>query len=213
MLRIGHYLNQFFAGIGGEEQANVPPTVRVGPAGPGRLAQSLLGDGAEIISTLVCGDNFFNEQEQDAAAAVRSWLAQTSPAALLAGPAFAAGRYGSACAAVCRLAEEMGIPAVTGMHRENPGILMHRRAYIVPTGPSAADMAAAMKGMVTLARKLAEGVPVGPAEHDGRLIPRGRYPSCSAGPTGTPSASLRASATIPLMAAPMSAADGPVGTM
>jgi len=172
MLRLGHYLNQFFAGIGGEEQANVPPTVRVGPAGPGRLAQSLLGDGAEIVSTLVCGDNFFNEQGQDAAAAVRSWLAQTSPAALLAGPAFAAGRYGSACAEVCRLAEEMGIPAVTGMHPENPGILMHRRAYIVPTGPSAADMAAAMKGMVTLARKLAEGVPVGPAEHDGYL-PRG----------------------------------------
>ena len=36
MLRIGHYLNQFFAGIGGEEHANVPPAVRIGPGAVNR---------------------------------------------------------------------------------------------------------------------------------------------------------------------------------
>ena len=32
-LRIVHYLNQFFGGIGGEEEANRPVEVRDGPVG------------------------------------------------------------------------------------------------------------------------------------------------------------------------------------
>ena len=177
MLRVGHYLNQFFAGIGGEEQANLQPAVREGAVGPGRLAQSLLGSDAVIISTLACGDNFFNEHAADAAIAVRTWLADTRPSVVLAGPAFAAGRYGSACAEVCRLANEIGILAVTGMHPENPGILMYRKAYIVPTGPSAADMAPAMMRMATLARRLGAGITLRSAEQEGYL-PRGiRRPS------------------------------------
>ncbi|HUX86995.1 MAG TPA: glycine/sarcosine/betaine reductase selenoprotein B family protein, partial [Chloroflexota bacterium] len=38
-LRVVHYLNQFFAGIGGEDQANLPVQIRDGAIGPGRLLQ------------------------------------------------------------------------------------------------------------------------------------------------------------------------------
>ena len=38
-LRVVHYLNQFFAGIGGEEAANIPPRVQQGPVGSGRPLQ------------------------------------------------------------------------------------------------------------------------------------------------------------------------------
>lgn len=171
MLRVGHYLNQFFAGIGGEERANVPPSVREGPVGPGRLLQSLLGDGA-VASTLVCGDNFFHEHLEDVRAAVRGWLRGVGPDLVVAGPAFSAGRYGSACAEVCRLAAEAGVPAVTGMHPENPGVVMFRKAYVVPTGDSAADMARALPIVVALGRRLASGAASGPAERAGYL-PRG----------------------------------------
>lgn len=172
MLRVGHYLNQFFAGIGGEEQANVRPTIREGVVGPGRLAQSIFGGEAEIVSTLTCGDNFFNEHLADARDAVRAWLQHARLDLVMAGPAFAAGRYGSACADVCRLADEAGVPSVTGMHPENPGVLMYRRAYVVATGGSAADMAQAVKAMAALGRKLAAGTSIGPAEQEGYL-PRG----------------------------------------
>ncbi len=172
MLRVGHYLNQFFAGIGGEERAHVPPSVRDGPVGPGRLLQALLGDLGAVTSTLVCGDNFFNEHLEDAAAAVRAWLRRVGPDLVVAGPAFAAGRYGSACAEVCRVAAETGVPAVTGMHPENPGVVMFRKAYIVPTGDSAADMARALPIIVALGRRLASGATIGPAEREGYL-PRG----------------------------------------
>jgi glycine reductase len=170
-LRVAHYLNQFFAGIGAEEHANHPPEEREGPVGPGRLLQAALGGEGRVASTLVCGDNFFNERPEEAHPRVRAWLAGVRPNVVLAGPAFAAGRYGSACATVCRLAAEAGVPAVTGMHPENPGRLLSRRAHVVPTGDSAADMPRALPAMLAVARKLVAGT-LGPAAEEGYL-PRG----------------------------------------
>lgn len=172
MLRVGHYINQFFAGIGGEQSANVPPESREGPVGPGRMLSNLLkGEGA-VVSTLICGDNFFNEHTEEARAAVRAWLEGLHTDLVVAGPAFAAGRYGVACVEVCRLAGDLGIPAVTGLHPENPGLLAFKKAYVVPTGDSATSMAPALTAMITLGRGLAAGAPVGPAEVEGYL-PRG----------------------------------------
>ena len=44
MVRIAHYLNQFFAGIGGEDQAGHPFEVREGAVGPGRAVQMEVGE-------------------------------------------------------------------------------------------------------------------------------------------------------------------------
>jgi glycine/betaine/sarcosine/D-proline reductase family selenoprotein B len=172
MLRLGHYLNQFFAGVGGEERANQPPGVREGPLGPGRALQSLLKEDGRVISTLLCGDNYFNEQGEAARSAVRAWLHEVQPDAVLAGPAFAAGRYGNACAEVCRLSEESGIPAVTGLHPENPGLLLYRRAFVIPTGNSATGMVPALSAMLALVKKRSARLPLAPAEVEGYL-PRG----------------------------------------
>jgi glycine/betaine/sarcosine/D-proline reductase family selenoprotein B len=172
MLRLGHYVNQFFAGVGGEAHANHPPEVREGPLGPGRALQTLLKDDGRVVSTLLCGDNYFNEQTEAARSAVRAWLDEIRPDAVLAGPAFAAGRYGSACAELCRLSEELGVPAVTGLHPENPGLLVYKRAYAIPTGDSAAGMVPALTAMLALVKKRAARVPLSPAETEGYL-PRG----------------------------------------
>jgi glycine reductase complex component B subunit gamma len=171
-MRVGHYVNQFFAGIGGEEHANVPPAVRDGPVGPGRMLESLLRPEGSVVSTLFCGDNFAGEHRDETAAALRDWLLRICPDAVIAGPAFSAGRYGHACAQVCRVAAETGIPAVTGMHPENPGVLVYRPAYIIPTCGSAVDMKPALIAMQRLAQQLISGEPLGPAEHEGYL-PRG----------------------------------------
>jgi len=181
-LRVGHYLNQFFAGIGGEERADAPPAVKEGPIGPGRAVQALLGPDGTVVSTMVCGDNYFNEQTGAAEEAVRGWMRAQRPDVVIAGPAFAAGRYGRACVEVCRVGAELGIPAVTGMHPENPGLLMYRGAYVVPTAGNAAGMGPALEGMLRLARKLGARVPLGPAEEEGYL-PRGiRRPGMRAVP-------------------------------
>src|SRR2546426_3942457 len=90
VLRVAHYLNQFFAGVGGEEVADTPPQTHRGAIGPGRLLESLVGGDGGVVSTLLCGDSFFNEHADDAHEAVRVWLDETRPDLVLAGPAFAA---------------------------------------------------------------------------------------------------------------------------
>jgi glycine reductase len=171
-LRLAHYINQFFAGIGGEERADASPLVKDGPVGPGRAIQSALSPHGTVVSTMVCGDNYFNERFDAAADAVRAWLRTQRPDVVVAGPAFAAGRYGRACVEVCRIAVEQKIPAVTGMHPENPGLLMYREAYVIPTTGNAVGMGAAVGAIVPLARKLGARLALGPAEEEGYL-PRG----------------------------------------
>jgi betaine reductase len=173
MLRVVHYINQFFGGIGGEEKADAPLSERAGAVGPGRLLATRLADQAEVVATLICGDNYMAEHEATTLEEVRARLAELKPDALVAGPAFNAGRYGMACGAVCAAAEALGIPAVTGLYPENPAVESYRaHAVIVPTGNSAAGMAEAMSQMARLALKLAKREPLGPTREEG-YIPRG----------------------------------------
>ncbi len=58
MSRLVHYVNQFFAGLGGEDAAGTPPESRPGPVGPGRKLQELLGDDHQVVATVFCGDDY-----------------------------------------------------------------------------------------------------------------------------------------------------------
>jgi betaine reductase len=173
VLEVVHYLNQFFGGVGGEERANHPVEVRDGAVGPGRLLAQRLGDEATVVATIVGGDNYVAERRDEALTAVRRALVELRPDVVVAGPAFDAGRYGAACGAICALAAELGIPAVTAMHPENAAVALHRRqAYVVPTGASAAEMASVVPRLAGLALKLGRGEELGPAADEGYL-PRG----------------------------------------
>ena len=67
-IRVVHYLNQFFAQVGGEDKGDVGPTVKAGVIGAGRALQQALGEDAEVVATIYCGDNFFAEQQDQAIA-------------------------------------------------------------------------------------------------------------------------------------------------
>jgi glycine reductase len=169
-LRVVHYVNQFFGGLGGEDQANVGVTVKAGAVGPGRALEAELGDAARIEATIVCGDNFASDRAEDAARALAAELDRLKPDVLVAGPAFASGRYGLACALVCRLARGRGVAAIAAMHPDNPGVSSARREiYIVPTGASTTSMPAALKALAPLARRLGRGETLGPAEVEGYI--------------------------------------------
>ncbi len=172
-LRVVHYLNQFFGGIGGEDQASIGVTVKAGAVGPGRLLEGALGDGARIETTIVCGDNFASERGEEAARAIAAELDRVKPDVLVAGPAFGSGRYGLACALACKVAQDRGVAAITAMHPENPGVSGTRREiYIVPTGLSTTSMQPALDALAPLARRLGRREALGPAETEG-YIPRG----------------------------------------
>ncbi len=172
-IRVVHYLNQFFAGTGGENEAGSPMMVQPGAAGPGKSLQPLLQE-AEIVATIVCGDNWAHEHEPEFEDKLQLILQQWDPAVVIAGPAFNAGRYGLACGRVCVVAQDrLGIPAVTGMAIENPGTDLYRsRIYIVPCSQSAVGMRAVLPVLARLTMKLGRGDSLGPAEEEGYL-PRG----------------------------------------
>ena len=174
-IRVVHYINQFFANIGGEEKADYPAELRVGEVvGPGLALAQKFGDEAEIVATIVCGDSYFNENLEKAKAEILEMVKRQNPDVFIAGPAFNAGRYGVACGTVCDMVqEELGIPAVTGMYVENPGADMFKnKVYTVPTKNSAAGMRDAVKKLAPLALKLAKGEKIGASCED-NYMPNG----------------------------------------
>lgn len=166
-IRVVHYINNFFAGIGGEEKADIPPEIRPGTVGPGLALQTALGDRFEVVATAICGDSHYGANLETDTAALIEMIKGYNPQLFVAGPAFNAGRYGVACGTMAKAVEDaLGIPVVTGMYEENPGVDMFRKdLFIIATGNSAADMRHSMPKLAALAKKLALGEEVlGPKE-------------------------------------------------
>ena len=174
ILKVVHYINQFFGGIGGEDQADVSPRVIDGPVGPGRTIQNALGVHGEVIATVICGDNYVAEKVEKTSEEVVQLISPYRPDVVIAGPAFNAGRYGIACGAVCQAVQkQLGIPALTGMYKENPGVDLFRLdVYIMETKDSVMGMGEAVSRIVTMARRLFAKEKIGrPSEE--KYFPRG----------------------------------------
>jgi glycine reductase len=176
-IRVVHYLNQFFGGIGGEEKADADFEIRPRPVGPGLGLQTAFGDRAQVIATLICGDNYFNNNTAAVLAQVEQAVREHQPDVVIAGPAFNAGRYGFACSQVCQaVSQRLGIPAVTAMHPESPVVETMRKArrvWILPTGERAADMPKVLPKLAEFAMKIGSGAAIGPAKIEG-YIPTGQ---------------------------------------
>lgn len=153
MTKILHYLNQFFAGIGGEDKAGQEFLFLPHPLGPGVLLCDFLKRDDLEYATVVCGDNYFHEHEETALASLSEAMTRFSPDLFVAGPAFHAGRYGLACAKTASFVRERwSIPALTGLYEENPGTReIGRHVFVIQTGSSAASMQATIKRFADLA--------------------------------------------------------------
>lgn len=152
------YINQFFAGIGGEEKADYEPEIREGLVGPGLALKAALKE-AEITHTIVCGDNFMGSNEEEAVSRILTFLEDKEFDIFYAGPAFQAGRYGNACGVICKAVKaKFGVEAISSMHEENPGVDMFKKdLYIFPGGKSAAAMRKDVAKMAKLGDQILTG--------------------------------------------------------
>lgn len=171
MIRVVHYINQFYAGIGGEEKADITPESREGFVGPGMGLNGLFKGEATIVGTIICGDSYFNENMEEAEAKIIEMVKEFKPDIFIAGPAFNAGRYGVACGAIAKAVEEkLNIPVLTAMYVENPGADMYKKqVYIVETRNSAVGMRQALPAVAKLALKLAKGEEILSPSEEGYL--------------------------------------------
>ena len=155
MIKVLHYLNQFFAGIGGEEKAGQDVLFLSQPVGIGSVLENALKAHVVEYATIACGDNYFHEAEENALRAMGAAVDQFHPDIFLAGPAFNAGRYGIACAKVCSwVRDNWRIPAITAMHEDNPGTEIGRHVFVLQTGASAASMQETLKRYSLLVERL-----------------------------------------------------------
>ena len=168
--KVVHYINQFFAQIGGEEMAHVAPELREGKVGPGVALEAQWKGAASISKTVVCGDSYFAEHEKEAKETILAWVKEEAPDIFIAGPAFNAGRYGYACATIAKaVKEELGIKVLTGMYEENPGADLKKDILIVATANNAAGMRQAAPKMGALAMKLMKNEEIGASVVEGYM--------------------------------------------
>ena len=174
MIKVVHYINQFYGGIGGEEKADYKPEVREGVVGPGMALKGALGENTQIVATIVCGDSYYNENIETATEEILEMIKKYEPDLFIAGPAFNAGRYGVACGGICKAVKDnLDIPVVSGMYPENPGADMFKKEiHIIETANAATGMRQAIPAMAKLALKLARGEEIGSPSEEG-YIPRG----------------------------------------
>ena len=173
-MRVVHYLNQFFGGLGGEEAADMPPRIQDGAVGPGRLLEQVLENDARVVHTIIAGDNYAAEHLESLTELVVRQVKAARAELFVAGPCFEAGRYGMAAGALCQAVQaELGIPVVTGMAVENPGVDLSRQGlYIVDSGTSVSAMREVLSKMARVATKLALHQDIGRPADEG-YIPRG----------------------------------------
>lgn len=166
--RIIHYINQFFGGIGGEEKADTPPELREGLVGPGMALAKAFNGQAEIVATIICGDNYAAGNQEEVTAFIQDALKKYTADGLIAGPAFNAGRYGMACGVACTAAAALGLPTLSAMYKENPGLEVYKaNTYIIPTADSARGMGEAVPAMCAFFLKLLRGDALKTAEEEG----------------------------------------------
>ena len=171
-LRVMHFMNQFFAGIGGEDKADTPVGSFEGQVGAGKRLQELLGKSAEIVVTAYCGDDYFAGHSREATDSIKKIARDYQVSLIVAGPAFSSGRYGFSCAQICHAMTSLpGLACVTAMHPENPGLETYRQykddnVYAIPAAKSAAGMGDALAKVARFALKIASNSEIGPSAQE-----------------------------------------------
>lgn len=162
------YINQFFAGIGGEELADQVPVLKEEAVGPGLAFKQAL-DGIELTHTIICGDNFMGSREEEAKEIILKMLEGLEFDIFFAGPTFNAGRYGFAAGTICKaIKEKFNVPVISSMNEENPGVNMFKDDVIIfKGGKSAASMKKDVESMAKYGNKLLNGGTLLSADEEG----------------------------------------------
>ncbi len=179
ILKAVHYVNQFYAGIGGEEKADVGPALLEKVKGPAIAMNDYFGGELEIDTVIYCGDNFANVEENFEVLfnLVKNAIDRVKPDVFIAGPAFNAGRYGVACARVCDYVNNvLGVPSVCALWHENPAVkLFKKNNYLIASSQKASGMRSTIPKLCDFALKLAKREEILSARKEGYIPTGHRY--------------------------------------
>lgn len=171
MKRVVLYVNQSQLSDG----APLQPAPVLLPAA-GHVADTLnhMLVGGRILNCLTCSESALTTNRDHELAAIAALLDGLDFDLLLTAPAFLCEQYGICCAEVCHYVHtRYGIPVVTCMHEENPGVRLYPRDMYTMVGSRTADSLSDDLGKIAaIANKLMSGEPILWAEAEG-YFPRG----------------------------------------
>lgn len=169
--RVVCFINQFFGAVGGEEKADIGFSVSEKPIGPTVLIDNLLKGEGEVVATIICGDNYFADNIEEALSEGLKLVKKYKPDIFFSGPSFNAGRYGISSGNMASyVAKELNIPTVTAMYEENPAVELFRKdTYIIKTGIYSSSMKLAVEKMINLGFRLLKGEKIFGAEAEGYI--------------------------------------------
>ncbi|HBM75397.1 MAG TPA: glycine/betaine/sarcosine/D-proline family reductase selenoprotein B [Clostridiaceae bacterium] len=171
MIRVVQFLNQVQSGFGSDERMDMEPQAQDGAAGLGMLLRaSLVKNGAGIVGTIICGDNYFLENKEKAVENILKMIKDFDADVVICGPAFNYKRYGECCGYLAEAIEErLKIPAFAAMSKESTGTeLFRKKVYIIETpNRGGAGLNSSLRKISSFAVKLAKGEPISSPEEDG----------------------------------------------
>ena len=137
MVKVLLVLNHVQAGMGSDENADLPPAGKKSIIGPGKMMEPYFREmDGEIVATLYCGDLYYQNNEEEVKKKFVAMAKKLSPDVVVCGPALHYPNFGEMAGG---LAEEINnksdIPAFAAMSLENPATEKYKDKVIVVKTP------------------------------------------------------------------------------
>ncbi len=160
MVKVLLVLNHVQAGMGSDENADLPPAGKKSIIGPGKMMEPYFKEmGGEIVATLYCGDLYYQNNEEEVKKKFVAMAKKLSPDVVVCGPALHYPNFGEMAGG---LAEEINnksdIPAFAAMSLENPATEKYKDKVIVVKTPKKGGVGLnqSMENICKMAVKLAK---------------------------------------------------------
>jgi glycine/betaine/sarcosine/D-proline reductase family selenoprotein B len=175
MIRIVQFLNQVQAGLGGDEQMDIKPQSQNGAIGMGMLLKTIsMKNGADIVGTITCGDNYFLENKEKATDEILEMIKKFDASVVICGPALNYKRYGECCGHLTlSIQDRLDIPSFAAMSKDSTGTEIFRKKINIIQTPNRGGVGlnSSLRKISGFAIKLAKGEAIGNSIEEG-LFPR-----------------------------------------
>ncbi|MGH4123732.1 MAG: glycine/betaine/sarcosine/D-proline family reductase selenoprotein B [Clostridium sp.] len=174
MIRIVQFLNQVQAGLGGDEQMDIKPQSQNGAVGMGMLLKTIsMKNGADIVGTVTCGDNYFMQNKESAIEEIIDMIKKFNADVVICGPALNYKRYGECCGhlTLC-IQDKLKIPSFAAMSKDSTGTEMFRKKIHIIETPNRGGVGlnSSLRKISGFAIKLAKGEAIGTSKEEGYFL-------------------------------------------
>ncbi|HCR43389.1 MAG TPA: glycine/betaine/sarcosine/D-proline family reductase selenoprotein B [Ruminococcaceae bacterium] len=171
MIRVVQFLNQIQSGMGGDESMDIKPQSQRGAVGMGMLLKTMLmKKGADIVGTVICGDNYFLRNKASAMKELSDMVISYKADVVICGPALNHKRFGECCGYFASyMTEQLDTPAFAAMSKESTGTPAFKdKVYIIETpNVGGSGLNTSLRKMADFAVKMASKTEIGTAEEEG----------------------------------------------